>query len=463
MNHCLSIGLKEVNQPFLEYLFDKMTFAREIDVSDMQEFLKPLQIPGVSEDPNQSLNYPQAAGMKPEEMFNMILKIEFVFYRNMEKTRSDIQSRCLALNSAPRQVLSSLFDSIQDNRSGEPSLSGERLNNFLLSDPGRLSIISSSDFSVITFVMNGCNLHKIQRINKNTFVNFFLPADQRNLLDQSAISQKMLDQSREDQVNQSVKSLFDQINPNMLQTIVQQCFTADPRAVKFHSQQTTAAQNIMPNNILNPQANTANQGPLGTLPFNKTTSPNKNLTRLVMGGDIRSSNIDSYQPLQQVPQYTPSRPVSNAQSYSIDRPQLQQIATKIERTTPQIFAEEENYLVDKARVLPPQEKPKLQPVATSKAGNPHLIPLSESELNALEPKFTLPSNPGEMLFQSQPRVSLIQNSVLPPQVEILNESAFMRLNQPENPVRHNSRTNHELKNVMDSTVRNNLKKYEFDF
>lgn len=90
----MNIGLKEYAQQFAEYLFDKLTISPEIEVADMQEYLRPVDIPGRGEDLTLINNYPQAGSMRPEELFNMIIKIEYLFYQNMEKTRNAIVKVC---------------------------------------------------------------------------------------------------------------------------------------------------------------------------------------------------------------------------------------------------------------------------------------------------------------------------------------------------------------------------------
>lgn len=198
------------------------------------------------------------------------------------------------MQSTSQQVLNYLFDQIQEIRGSEQVVNGEKFNSFLSSDPQRFVLLSPSELGIITLVINNCSLLKPQRLNRNTFVNFFLPSDQRFTFDQSLIMNKLLDITKNEQIDNSVRQLFDQIRPTIGNDVFERSFNADPRAVKSHYQ--NSQNQILPKNIL------GSPGGIGDTSMGRGGA-NRSLNRIVIGSDMRQSNIDSYTPMGQIPDY----------------------------------------------------------------------------------------------------------------------------------------------------------------
>ena len=70
---------------------DSMTVSREVDESDMREYLRPIELPD-SQDTEQ-LMLRQFSGLlvlQPEEMFDALISVEFLFYKTISANRQKI-------------------------------------------------------------------------------------------------------------------------------------------------------------------------------------------------------------------------------------------------------------------------------------------------------------------------------------------------------------------------------------
>lgn len=207
------------------------------------------------------------------------------------------QGLARAQNTQPPALLNTLFDQLKELQSGEPIISGDKLGQFLASEPDKLMILSPSEFFMFVHVVNRCNTHKPQKMARNTFVNFLLPAAQRQSFDYGSMMNKILDFTKQQQVDTSVRQLFDQIRPNVGKEVFERGFNVDPRAMATAQQQHGSIP--QPNSYL-PGGSFGQQAVRG-------------LNRLVAGTDMMVADVDSYQPNRDLGAYNPSAPLSGHQ------------------------------------------------------------------------------------------------------------------------------------------------------
>lgn len=70
---------------------DSMTVSREVDESDMREYLRPIELPDSQDTEQQMLR--QFSGLlvlQPEEMFDALISVEFLFYKTISANRQKI-------------------------------------------------------------------------------------------------------------------------------------------------------------------------------------------------------------------------------------------------------------------------------------------------------------------------------------------------------------------------------------
>lgn len=83
--------MTDVTTEFVEHMFDIMTVSREIEISDMIEYLKPVDI-GIDATKDVLKSFPTVGTMQNEDIFRTLFHIELLFYKNTLKTRSQVVS-----------------------------------------------------------------------------------------------------------------------------------------------------------------------------------------------------------------------------------------------------------------------------------------------------------------------------------------------------------------------------------
>jgi len=217
-----------------------------------------------------------------------------------------------------QELLSVAFDrmSARDIGTGEPLIAIEKLNQYLSEDAFRLSMITGKEWSLAVYAINGCCSYKPQKINKQVFVNYFLPEDQQDLFGTlggiSAIMNLTQGNTgqyshKADNSTDTIRHLFDQIKPTSPEQIFQKSFNPDPRVVDY---QAKLIGNMIPS---------LGQGSRNTGIFAANTLSNdqpsltqaylakKPVTSLVAMGNntnfARESGIDAFVPGRPVPAY----------------------------------------------------------------------------------------------------------------------------------------------------------------
>ena len=188
-----------------------------------------------------------------------------------------------------QQLLSGVFSKVYDNFEGDLFLSCEKVNNFLSSNENKLVLFSPSEFSMIVLAMNNSNLYRPQKVGQSTFVNYFLPPNQRALFTHSAVLNNIIEQSKSSSVDNSIKQIFDQMRPTLNNDVFLKSFNADPRVVQHHlsmiQQQPNNSMSLTPQNVFGPK------------------NSDRSLTRIVVSGNLKQSNVDSYTPNSKISDY----------------------------------------------------------------------------------------------------------------------------------------------------------------
>lgn len=70
-------------------MFDVITVSREIEIVDMIEYLKPIDL-GQDTSSQVLQNFPTISTMKNEDIFRTLFHLELLFYKNTLKTRAQI-------------------------------------------------------------------------------------------------------------------------------------------------------------------------------------------------------------------------------------------------------------------------------------------------------------------------------------------------------------------------------------
>lgn len=70
-------------------MFDIITVSREIEEVDMVEYLRPVDY-GADVAQEVLKSFPAISQMKNEDIFKTIFNVELLYYRNLQKTRSQI-------------------------------------------------------------------------------------------------------------------------------------------------------------------------------------------------------------------------------------------------------------------------------------------------------------------------------------------------------------------------------------
>lgn len=374
----------------------------------------------------------------------------------------------------PKQALDTVFEEVRDMNGFEPTVSGEKFNNFLSNDTGRISLLSPSEFSIITCVMNNCNLNKPQKINKNTFVNFFLFPDQRTTFDQYNIMNRLLDISKNEQVDQTVLNIFRQTAVVDPKEIFDRSFNSEHR-IKTIGGAAGGDTSLLARTIGGMFGN-PNQ-PKAPLPG--APNPNKPLNAIVFSGEMKMSNIDSYQPVNQIPEY--NRGFTREDLHGATHTHIQQRTTHIsQQGGHEDFAHNANsaHKHKEHAVLPlPGTSVKstpMQPQIFSYFDQTVMMPddyrpprVRNTHTGAVKPAdpSVMPQPSGDNRaaggFSADP-LDQQQGKTVLKDVDILNESSFANY-QEVVAAPDTERKADELRYKMDANVRNNLKKFEYDF
>ena len=204
--------------------------------------------------------------------------------------------------------------SSRDIGTQEEIIAIEKLNQYLSEEAFKLPMVTGRDWSLAVYAINGCCSYKPQKINRQTFVNYFLPEEQQDLFgtigNMSSISHPFQTTNggqfahKADNSADTIKQLFEQIRPAAPNQIFQKSFNPDPRVVDY---QAKLIGNLIPG---------LGQG-RGTVLLGDTIDPNqtsltqaymakKPITSLVTMGasnNLRESGIDGFIPGKQVPTY----------------------------------------------------------------------------------------------------------------------------------------------------------------
>ena len=83
---------------------DSMTVSREVDESDMREYLRPIELPDSYE--NDQLLSRQFAGLinlQAEDIFDALISVEFLFYKTISANRQKVVGTLLIVSSSRRR------------------------------------------------------------------------------------------------------------------------------------------------------------------------------------------------------------------------------------------------------------------------------------------------------------------------------------------------------------------------
>ena len=83
---------------------DSMTVSREVDESDMREYLRPIELPDSYE--NDQVLTRQFAGLinlQAEEIFDALISVEFLFYKTISANRQKVVGGGVTVSSSRRR------------------------------------------------------------------------------------------------------------------------------------------------------------------------------------------------------------------------------------------------------------------------------------------------------------------------------------------------------------------------
>jgi hypothetical protein len=70
---------------------DSMTVSREIDESDMREYLRPIELPDAQEmELMMARQFAALVSLQPEDIFDTLISVEFLFYKTVDASRQKI-------------------------------------------------------------------------------------------------------------------------------------------------------------------------------------------------------------------------------------------------------------------------------------------------------------------------------------------------------------------------------------
>lgn len=158
----------------LEYFFEQYSLSKELDASDLDEYLSPLQSLDLNTNDPHPQRHQQLLSLAPEPLLLSLLSSELLFFLHLSQSRSKLQRKCELLNQPPGPVLAALFEGMSEMAGNEEvlvhALIGETLKT------GRSGcVLSSAEYRRFCYVLNRCSGFRDQTVNKVEFVNYFLP------------------------------------------------------------------------------------------------------------------------------------------------------------------------------------------------------------------------------------------------------------------------------------------------
>jgi hypothetical protein len=468
------VGLKEASPDFVEHMFDIVTVSREIEEVDMLEYLRPVDF-GADAAQEVFKSFPAITQMRTEDVFKTIFNVELLFYRNVQKTRSQI----LALTRGPDnacRLLDEVFDKIMEVSGREQLVSLTRLNAYLAKNSGRQVVLSPEGFAMVALVLNDCNPTKPRKITRSAFVNFYLGRDFQMPIDVSAIAH-LVDHSRI--ADHSVDDLFKQIRGEIkTDDLFQRSFNVDP---KITAGIAGFAQNMFGRAPALPFAN--NQA-------GDSQRPSENFGG-IMGfmGDPKVQHIQNTQNISnQYSHRTPSQPITatfdrpphaensvyNKQGFDYD--EIRDRPPRNQGFDAKSFLKSN---VEASATSSKQERPwNAEKDGPKRKESPPANPVRYygsqlADVNESRPPYVpLPSSHRfeDNLDQSRPQSDFLGNRSVNPaalghntkQLKALDESSFLNY-QEIKPSEDFAYQAEEIKAKMDPNVRNNLKRFEYDF
>lgn len=461
-----------------EHFYDIVTVSVEIEEIDMVEYLNPVDFgPEVAEQMAKA--YPALGAMQAEELFVTIVNIELLYFKNLQKKRADMvaageqKAECQERGQQAHAVLNGVFTDCLDPQSGEQVLSLNRLNEYLSNNPNKHVMISNAEFQMVCLVMNNCNVHKPQKILRNTFVNFFLLESDRQIFDYSPALTQMLDFSRNDSAGDDhLKRLFDNVRPQVSKDAFEKTFKADPRSVQQQA-------NLIGNFIQQFRGGAQPQQPAGPPSVADSRDSGKgSISRMVFTGGavaVKESLVESYKPAKEVPEYD-RRALLAQQNLNSNREVLASfgnpratpspvITLKFDPPQPQQAGDQQPPVPSGAsRGLPPQPGAPAK-VATFGPMERSVGMVDEFEELNFQRTFENARRPPLLQQVPDPVLQIAKRDAAQPMIrelEVLNDSSFMDYEEVRPGVDSHRRAE-ELKGRMDLNVRHNLRKYEYDF
>lgn len=361
-----------------------------------------------------------------------------------------------------------------DTSSREQRIEFNRLNSYLSMNTAKKLALSPEGFAMVALVLNNCNPTKPRKITRPVFINFYLQRDYQMPIDVSAIGH-LVDQSQG--VDHSVDDLFKQIRGEVKSDdVFQRSFNVDP---KISNALAGFAQNIFgrlpappPSQGVEKQAPSGLGGILGLLGENQK---------------VEQSLPPAYSVSQQ--QRLPSQPISGTFGRPAQAETSQYIKSSVgydeirdrPPRNPRAALEAIYSMADASVISSNQERPwNPDPKEPVKNNPPPVNPLRYYGSQLVDPQESrqpyLPQvgnsqkpvdHEGD---QSLPQTDFLggraaHHGILdnqPKQLKPLDESSFLNY-QEIKPAESFVYQAEDIKAKMDPTVRNNLKRFEYDF
>lgn len=376
-------------------------------------------------------------------------------------------------------MLDATFEQIMELTGREQIVSMNRLNSYLSQNTSRKISLTREAFAMVALVLNGCNPTKPRKITRPAFVNFYLGREFQMPIDVSAIAH-LADQSR--LADNSVDDLFRQIRGEVKsEDVFQRSFNVDPRistgiagfAQKMFGRQPALAPTIESQTGANNKQGDGLGGLLGFFDGNKNHPPqpvsgqaNSRIPSQSIAGSFdrppQAENSSYTRPIfdyDEIRDRPPRNPRFSAQDF-LKKTDASVNSTHQER--PWLDGEKKNLADNNTKQ---GEIPQANPV---RYYGSQLVDVQESR----QPYIPLTGSQKyqDDLDHSKPQVDFSGNRSFNPalfgnntkQLKALDESSFLNYQEVKPS---DSSINHaeEIKAKMDPNVRNNLKRFEYDF
>lgn len=384
------------------------------------------------------------------------------------------KAECEERGQQIHETLNGVYSDCIDALSSDQCLSLNKLNEYLSNNPNKHFMISNAEFLMVCLVMNNCNIHKPQKVLRNTFVNFFLLEPDRQIFDYSPALTQMLDFSKNDAAGDDhLKRLFDDVRPHVGKDTFEKTFKADPRSFQ---QQANLIGNIMQQFRTNgqPQALPGRaQSVAGSSDSGKAS-----ISRMVFTGGLiaaKESQVESYVPGKEVPEYD-RRNLLAQQNINANKHLLNSFGNPRAAPSPVIQMKFDPPLQRDAGDPKPSELQGASQGMVSHSGLPAKFAIfgpadpspgidEEFEELNFQRTFDNARRPPPAALGQDPILQIAKRDAAQPiirQLEVLNESSFMDYEEVARGV-DSQRRAEDLQGRMDPNVRNNLRKYEYDF